>query len=339
MTGSKSMGVDDVDAASDVVRKAREVLDVEIGGIAAARDRIGDAFVRAVGILHDCTGKVIVTGVGKSGLVCHKIAATLASTGTPSFFLHAAEASHGDLGMIMRDDVVLAVSNSGESEEVLKTLPLIKRWGLRLIAMTGNARSTLALSADLVLDVGVPEEACPLGLSPTASTTAALAMGDAIAVVLLERRGFRTEDFLLRHPGGALGRRLLLRTRDLMHCGEEVPLVSEDTPLRHILLEITSKRLGVTGVVDPDSALVGIITDGDLRRCLASSAGTTDLLDRKAAEIMTRDPRTIGGDSLAAEAVALMERFSITSLFIKAEGSERPRGILHLHDLLKAGIV
>ncbi len=338
MTGSKSTGADDMGGA-DTIRKAREVLDVEIGGLTAARDRIGDAFVRAVDILHDCIGKVIVTGVGKSGLVCHKIAATLASTGTPSFFLHAAEASHGDLGMIMRDDVVLAVSNSGESEEVLKMLPLIKRWGLKLIAMTGNPRSALALSADVVLDAGVPEEACPLGLSPTASTTAALAMGDAIAVVLLERRGFKTEDFLLRHPGGALGRRLLLRTGDLMHRGEEIPLVSEDMPLREVLLEITSKRLGVTGVVDAASALVGIITDGDLRRCLAQSDGKTDMLDCKAAEIMTRDPKTIAGDALAAEAVALMEKFSITSLFIKADGSERPQGIIHLHDLLKAGIV
>ncbi len=325
--------------AADVIRKAREVLDVEIGGIAAARDRVGEAFARAVDVLHDCTGKVIVTGVGKSGLVCHKIAATLASTGTPSFFLHAAEASHGDLGMIMRDDVVLAVSNSGESEEVLKMLPLIKRWSLPLVAMTGNAQSALALSADVVLDVGVPAEACPLGLSPTASTTAALAMGDALAVVLLERRGFKTEDFLLRHPGGALGRRLLLRTRDLMHQGEEMPLVSEDTPLKDILLEITSKRLGVTGVVDGGSALVGIITDGDLRRCLARSDGKAGILDREAAEIMTRDPKTIGADSLAAEAVALMQKFSITSLFIKAGGSERPQGVIHLHDLLKAGIV
>ena len=324
---------------AEVIRKAREVLDIEIAGLAAARDRVGDAFVRAVDVLHDCTGKVIVTGVGKSGLVCHKIAATLASTGTPSFFLHAAEASHGDLGMIMRDDVVLAVSNSGESEEVLKMLPLIKRWGLKLIAMTGNRRSSLALSADVILDVGVPEEACPLGLSPTASTTTALAMGDAIAVVLLERRGFKTEDFLLRHPGGALGRRLLLRTRDLMHRDKEIPLVSEDTPLKDILLEITSKRLGVTGVVDGESALVGIITDGDLRRCLARGDGKADILDRKASDIMTRDPKTIGADSLAAEAVALMEEFSITSLFIKAGDSERPEGIIHLHDLLKAGIV
>ena len=325
--------------SEDFIRRAREVLDIEIGGIAAARDRVGDAFVRAVDILHDCTGKVIVTGVGKSGLVCHKIAATLASTGTPSFFLHAAEASHGDLGMIMRDDVVLAVSNSGESEEVLKMLPLIKRWGLKLIAMTGNTRSALGLAADVVVDAGVPEEACPLGLSPTASTTAALALGDAIAVVLLERRGFKTEDFLLRHPGGALGRRLLLRTRDLMHRGKDIPLVSEETPLKDILLEITSKRLGVTGVVDPESALVGIITDGDLRRCLARGDGKGDILECKAADIMTRDPKTIDADSLAAESVALMEKYSITSLFIRAEDSSRPQGIIHLHDLLKAGIV
>lgn len=325
--------------APDAVRKARDVLDVEIRGIAAARDRMGEEFARAVDLLHGCPGKVIVTGVGKSGLVCRKIAATLASTGAPAFFLHAGEASHGDLGMIMRDDVVLAVSNSGESEEVLKVLPFVKRWGLKLIAMTGNGRSALAQSADVVLDVGVPEEACPLGLSPTASTTAALAVGDALAVVLLERRGFGKEDFLLRHPGGALGRKLLLRTGDLMHRGEEIPLVGEDTPLRDVLLEITSKRLGVTGVVTRNRALAGIITDGDLRRCLARSGGKADVLDSTAGEIMTRDPKTIGGEALAAEAVALMEKFSITSLFVKAPDSDRPQGIIHLHDLLKAGVV
>ncbi len=323
----------------NIIRKAQEVLDVEIGGIVAAKDRVGEEFVRAVEILQACTGKVIVTGVGKSGLICHKTAATLASTGTPSFFLHAAEASHGDLGMIMRDDVLLAVSNSGESQELLDMLPLIKRWGLNLIAMTGNPQSTLALAADVHLDVGVPKEACPLGLSPTASTTASLAMGDAIAVVLLERRGFKTEDFLLRHPGGALGRRLILRTRDLMHGGDAVPLVTEDTPLKEILLEITSKRLGVTGVVDELSTLVGVITDGDLRRCLSRSGGETDILERKAVEIMTRDPKTISGDSLAAEAVARMEKHSITSLFIQSDCPPRPQGIICLHDLLKAGIV
>ncbi len=327
-----------MDRPGDALRKAREVLDIEIRGIAAVRDRVGEAFLRAVGLLHDCTGKVIVTGVGKSGLVCHKMAATLASTGTPAFFLHAAEASHGDLGMIMRDDIVLAVSNSGESEEVLRMLPLIKRWGLKLIAMTGNAQSSLAHSGDVVLDVGVPEEACPLGLSPTASTTAALAMGDALAVALLERREFKEEDFLLRHPGGALGRRLLLRARDLMHSGDDIPLVFNDTPLRDILLEITSKRLGVTGVLNREQALVGVITDGDLRRCLAQSDGS-DMLERRASEIMTLNPKTIAADALAAEGVALMERFSITSLFIEAQDSARPQGILHLHDLLKAGLL
>ena len=327
-----------MDRPGDALRKAREVLDIEIRGIAAVRDRVGEAFLRAVGLLHDCTGKVIVTGVGKSGLVCHKMAATLASTGTPAFFLHAAEASHGDLGMIMRDDIVLAVSNSGESEEVLRMLPLIKRWGLKLIAMTGNAQSSLARSGDVVLDVGVPEEACPLGLSPTASTTAALAMGDALAVALLERREFKEEDFLLRHPGGALGRRLLLRARDLMHSGDDIPLVFNDTPLRDILLEITSKRLGVTGVLNREQALVGVITDGDLRRCLAQSDGS-DMLERRASEIMTLNPKTIAADALAAEGVALMERFSITSLFIEAQDSARPQGILHLHDLLKAGLL
>lgn len=325
--------------AANVIRKAQEVLDVEIGGIIAAKERVGQEFVRAVEILRACTGKVIVTGVGKSGLICHKTAATLASTGTPSFFLHAAEANHGDLGMIMRDDVLLAVSNSGESQELLNMLPLIKRWGLKLIAMTGNPQSSLALAADVNLDVGVPKEACPLGLSPTASTTAVLAMGDAIAVVLLEGRGFKTEDFLLRHPGGALGRRLILRTGDLMHCGEAVPLVTEATPLKEVLLEITSKRLGVTGVVDERLALVGVITDGDLRRCLTRSGGKSDILDRKAAEIMSHDPKTISGDSLAAEAVAQMEQYSITALFIQSDSPPRPQGIICLHDLLKAGIV
>lgn len=325
--------------SAEAVRKAREVLDIEIAGIAAARDRVGETLPRALDLLHGCTGKVIVTGVGKSGLICHKIAATLASTGTPAFFLHAAEASHGDLGMIMRDDVVLAVSNSGESEEVLRMLPLIKRWGLGLVAMTGNAQSSLARAADVVLDVGVPKEACPLGLSPTASTTAALAVGDALAVVLLERREFKEEDFLMRHPGGSLGRRLLLRTRDLMHSGDDIPLVFEDSPLRDILLEITSKRLGVTGVLNRAQALVGVITDGDLRRCLARSDSTGNLLERRASEIMTGNPKTIAADALAAEAVALMERFSITSLFITAEDSARPDGILHLHDLLKAGLL
>lgn len=321
----------------DVIGRAREVLETEARGILNLKDRLGADFLRAVDLLYACEGKVIVTGLGKSGQIGRKIAATLASTGTPAFFLHAAEGLHGDLGMIARNDAILAVSNSGETEEVLKLLPLIKRWGLSLIVMTGSASSTLAGAGDVVLDVAVAEEACPLGLSPTTSTTATLAMGDALAVVLLEKRGFREEDFLIRHPGGTLGRRLLLTTRDLMHCGGAIPLVTDNTPLREALLEISSKRLGVTGVTGSKGNLVGVITDGDLRRALTRRDG--NILALKAADVMTRDPKTIAANALAAEAVATMERLSITSLFILDPEGNRPEGVIHLHDLLKAGIV
>jgi len=321
----------------DVIGKARDVLEVEARGILSLMDRLGQDFVRAVDLLYACEGKVVVTGLGKSGQIGRKIAATLASTGTPAFFLHAAEGLHGDLGMIARNDSILAVSNSGETEEVLKLLPMIKRWGLSLVVITGNVQSTLARTGDAVLDVEVPEEACPLGLSPTTSTTAALAMGDALAVVLLEKRGFQEEDFLIRHPGGTLGRRLLLRTDDVMHCGEEIPLVGEDTALQEVLLEISSKRLGVTGVTGNAGNLVGVITDGDLRRALTQADG--NLLALKARDVMTRDPKTITASSLAAEAVAVMERFTITALFIVDPDGYRPSGVIHLHDLLKAGIV
>jgi len=310
---------------------------MEAQGILALKDRLGEDFVRAVDFLYACEGRVVVTGLGKSGQIGRKIAATLASTGTPAFFLHAAEGLHGDLGMITRSDAILAVSNSGETEEVLKLLPIIKRWGLKLIVMTGSVGSTLAHAGDVILDVRVPEEACPLGLSPTTSTTAALAMGDALAVVLLEMRGFKEEDFLIRHPGGTLGRRLLLQTKDLMHCGEEIPLVSEDTLLQDALLEISSKRLGVTGVTGSTGNLIGIITDGDLRRALTKRDG--NILVLTAADVMTRDPKTIGADSLAAEALLLMEQLAITSLFITDSAGEKPAGLIHLHDLLRAGIV
>jgi len=321
----------------DVIDKARNVLNMEAQGILALKDRLGDDFVRAVDLLYACEGRVVVTGLGKSGQIAHKIAATFASTGTPAFFLHAAEGLHGDLGMIMRNDAILAVSNSGETEEVLKLLPIIKRWGLKLIVMTGSVGSTLARAGAVILNVQVPEEACPLGLSPTTSTTAALAMGDALAVVLLEKRGFKEEDFLIRHPGGTLGRRLLVQTKDLMHCGVDIPLVCEDTALQDALLEISSKRLGVTGVTGSAGNLIGVITDGDLRRALAERGG--NILVLKAADVMTRDPKTIAADSLAAEAVAMMEQCAITSLFITDSDGEKPEGIIHLHDLLKAGIV
>ena len=318
-----------------MLKRARKVLGIEASGILSLRDRLDETFIRAVDLLYSCEGKVVVTGLGKSGLICRKVAATLSSTGTPSFFLHASDGTHGDLGMVKERDVVLAVSNSGETEELLKLLPIIKRMGLKLIVMTGNPNSALSRTADVILNVAVKEEACPLGLSPMASTTAALVVGDALAVILLEKRGFKEEDFALRHPGGILGRKLLLHVGDLMHNGGELPLVGKDNPMKETLLEITSKRLGVTGVVDRQGGLVGIITDGDLRRGLESKG---DIFRLKAKDLMVRSPKTIPAKALAARAVALMEQYSITSLFILEDGERKPTGIVHLHDLLKAGI-
>jgi len=319
-----------------IVKRGREVLEIEAKGILALTDRLDENFVQAVELLYNCKGKVVVTGLGKSGLICRKVAATLSSTGTPSLFLHAGDGIHGDLGMVMKEDIVLAVSNSGETDEILKLLPIVRRLGLKLIVITGNPNSTLSRAADVILNATVKEEACPLGLSPTASTTVALVLGDALAVVLLEKRGFKEEDFALRHPGGTLGRKLLLQVEDLMHRGKQLPVVPEETAMKDTLLEITSKRLGVTGVVDKGGTLVGIITDGDLRRGLESKG---DIFRFKAKELMTRNPKTIPADALAARAVAIMEQHSITSLFILEKGGSRPVGIVHLHDLLKAGIV
>jgi arabinose-5-phosphate isomerase len=320
----------------DILRRAREVLNIEALGIHDLAERLDDRFFHAVELLYGCQGKVVITGVGKSGIVCRKIAATLASTGTPAFFLHAGEGIHGDLGMVMRGDVVVAVSNSGETEEILKLLPHLKLNGLKLIVMTGKFDSTLAKAGDVVLDVGVKEEACPLGLAPTASTTAALAMGDALAVVLLEKKEFNEQDFAVRHPGGILGRRLILRVKDLMKHGDEIPLVREDTPMQEALFEITSKRMGVTGVVNADGRLVGVITDGDLRRGLEKNR---DIFTLKAAELMTRSPKVVAEETLAAEAVAVMEQFPITALFILDAPTGRPVGVIHLHDIIKAGVV
>ena len=323
--------------SADILKRAAEVLRVESDGLLALVDRLDESFVRAVELLRSCHGKVVVTGLGKSGLVCHKIAATLASTGTPAFFLHSGDGVHGDLGMVMKGDVVLALSNSGETEEILKLLPHFKLHGLKLIVMTGNPDSSLAEAGDVVLNVRV-KEACPLGLAPTASTTAALAMGDALAVVLLEEKGFKEEDFAMRHPGGILGRKLLLRVDDLMHRGERLPLVRHDTPVQDALFEITSKRLGVTGVIDAEGRLIGVVTDGDLRRGL--QAHGDKILGKRTDELMTSDPKTIGKDVLAARALTEMEDNSprpITCLFV-LDGGRKPVGIIHLHDILKTGI-
>jgi arabinose-5-phosphate isomerase len=317
-----------------ILRRARDVLNIEIQGLLSLLDRLDENFCRAIELLGGCHGKVVVTGMGKSGLICRKIAATLASTGTPSFFLHSGDALHGDLGMVMKGDVILAVSNSGETEEIVKIIPHFKRHALKMIVMTGNPDSTLANAADVVLDISVSEEACPLGLAPTASTTATLAMGDALAVVLLESKGFNQEDFAMRHPGGILGRRLFLRVEDLMHRGDKLPLVSENTPIKDALFEITSKRLGITGVVNGGGKLTGVITDGDLRRGLETRG---DIFRYNANQLMTRNPKHIAADSLAAEAVALMEQHSITCLFVLQDDC-KPVGVIHLHDLLRAGL-
>jgi len=320
-----------------VIERAKQVLKIEAQAVAHLIKKLNENFVKAVEILSECQGKVIVTGIGKSGIISQKIASTLACTGTPAFFLHPAEGIHGDLGMMAKRDVVIAVSNSGETNEIAQLLPLIKRLNIKLIVMTGNLNSFLAQSGDVVIDIGVKEEACPLGLVPTASSTAALAMGDALALALLEKRGFEPEDFAILHPGGILGKKLILKVDDLMHRGKEIPLVKHNTLMKEALLEMTSKHLGVTGVVNEDDELIGIITDGDLRRSLEKY---NDLLNRSTQEIMTRNPRIIEKDALAAKALQMMEEHKITSLFI-LEGDEnrKPLGIIHMHDLLRAGIV
>ena len=320
-----------------MIETAKRVLQIEADAVLALRSRIDGAFSQAVQMILDCQGKVVVTGMGKSGLICQKIAATMASTGTPTFFLHPAEGIHGDLGMLSRGDTVIAVSYSGETEEVNRILPVIKRMGLPLIAISGNPQSTLGIAGDVHLDISVAEEACPLGLTPTASTTATLAMGDALAVALLDVRGFKAEDFALFHPGGALGKKLLLRVEDLMHIGDEIPLVTQETLLRDALFEITSKKLGITGVVDPQGVLVGVFSDGDLRRIMQLGL---EGLQQPIQQVMATEPKRILRKNLAAKALQIMEAHSITSLFVFADAKgEIPVGIVHLHDLLKSGVV
>lgn len=320
-----------------MIETAKRVLQIEADAVLALMSRINGDFSRAVEIILGCQGKVVVTGMGKSGLICQKIAATMASTGTPTFFLHPAEGIHGDLGMLAKGDVVIAISNSGETEEVCRILPVIKRMGLPLVSMSGNPKSTLGIAGDVHLDISVAEEACPLGLAPTASTTATLAMGDALAVALLEKRGFKEEDFALFHPGGALGKRLLLRVEDLMHSGDAMPLVTLDTPIQEALFEITTKKLGITGIADAAGNLVGVFSDGDLRRAMG---GGFDILTHPISEVMSLNPKRILRSNLAAKALQKMEEFSITSLFVfEDEAALKPVAIVHLHDLLKAGVV
>lgn len=311
------------------------VINTEIEAISALRDRIDDNFVSACQFLLQCEGRIVVIGMGKSGHIGGKIAATLASTGSPAFFVHPGEASHGDLGMITDKDVVLALSNSGETSEILTILPLIKRLGIPLIVMTGKPQSALASSADAHLDVSVDKEACPLGLAPTSSTTATLVMGDALAIALLEARGFTAEDFALSHPGGNLGRRLLLHVSDIMHTGDAIPQVKQDAFISEALIEMTNKGLGMTAVMDQNDKVLGIFTDGDLRRVLAQ---TVDVHTAQLADFMTIDCKTGQADMLAAETLELMQRHKINALLI-TNNQQQLVGAINMHDLLRAGVV
>jgi arabinose-5-phosphate isomerase len=319
----------------EIVALAREVLEVECASLEALAERVGGAFVAAARAISRTRGTVILSGVGKSGIVARKIAATFASTGTPAAFLHPADAAHGDIGLVAGSDVVVAVSKSGEGDELLQILPILRDLKVTIIAITGNPSSSLASLSDIVLDASVEREACPLDLVPTASTTAAVALGDALAVVVMKEKEVGREDFAYFHPGGALGRRLLLRVRDVMHTGEELPVVTEDTIMREAIVEIANKRLGLTTVVDRNGKLVGILTDGDLKRILIERE---DILAATASEVMSRSPKTVGRDELVAAALEKMETLPpspITSLVIvDAEG--RPEGVIHIHDCLKA---
>lgn len=313
---------------------AVEVLEIEAHSILKLKNSINESFTKAIDILYACKGRVIVTGMGKSGLIGKKIAATLSSTGTPSYFLHPAESTHGDSGIITREDVIIAISNSGETKELLNLLPLIKRFGVPMIALTGGLNSTLARTSDVTLDISVEKEACPLNKAPTASTTATLAMGDAIAVCLLEKRGFTEEDFLIFHPGGALGKGFLYSVSELMLTGEKLPLACENDKFTDVIELISQKKLGLAIITDKNGLLTGVLTDGDIRRTLIKHNNIQDL---KVKDVMTLNPKTIMPNELAAKALHLMEKFSITALAITDE-NKKPVGVLHIHDLLKAGV-
>ncbi len=315
---------------------AKNVLKTEADAILDLIGKLNSNFEQVVELLYNGKGRVVVTGMGKSGLVGKKIAATLASTGTPAFFLHPAEASHGDLGMVTERDVIIAISNSGETEELVGLIPFLKRFSIKLISMTGNPNSTLAKSSDVILDISVKEEACPMGIVPTASTAATMAMGDALAVALLMKRGLNEKDFAFFHPGGSIGKKFFIKVKDLMHTGDRLPLVSFDTPMSKAVIEMSSKRLGHAIVVDKEGRMSGVVTDGDVRRGLEKWAGK--LFELTAGKVMTKNPKTISEEELAAKALSIMESYSITALIVP-DDEGRPVGIIHLHDILKQGIV
>ena len=319
-----------------ILALAKEVLEIEAAAVAALTGRLGEPFLAAVEMIFLSKGRVVVTGMGKSGHVGGKIASTLASTGTPAFFMHPGEASHGDLGMIASGDVVIAISNSGESDEILRILPLIKRRGAKVIAITGRAQSTLAGESDVHLDAAVEKEACPMNLAPTASTTATLALGDALAVALLEKRGFGSDDYAMHHPGGALGRKLLLHVSDVMHSGDKLPRVGVGATLKEAILEMSQKGLGMTAIVEPDGRVAGLFTDGDLRRTLEKHE---DIRGLGIAEVMTRNPRSIGPTRLAAEAAEVMQTHHVSGRLLVVDDSGRLVGALHVDDLLRAGVI
>jgi len=328
---------------ADVLETARNVIRIEAEEVAGLEAKLGQEFVDAVGLVVSCVargGKVIVTGIGKSGIIAKKIASTMTSTGTTAFFMHPVEAAHGDLGMLGMCDVVIAISKSGKSEELEVLMPTFKRLSIKVVAITGDKASDLARESDVVLDAGVRQEACPYDLAPTASASAALALGDALAIAVFVARGLRPEDFAFHHPGGALGKRLLLKVSDIMHSGENLPLVREDATMREALMEIISKRLGVTGVVDQDGRLAGIITDGDIKRILMGHPDVSDIREIKVGRVMTPRPRTIAPEALVTRAIQRMEEDPgrlITCLMI-VDGESRPVGIVHMHDCLRAGI-
>lgn len=319
---------------SKINKLAKEVLDIEAKSILRLKNNIGEEFDKAIDILYNCKGRVIVTGMGKSGLIGKKIAATMSSTGTPTYFLHPAESTHGDSGVITRNDVIIAISNSGETQELLNLLPLIKRFGCEMIGMTGNLNSTLSKTSEVVLDISVEREACPLGKAPTASTTATLAMGDALAVCLMEKKGFTKEDFLLFHPSGKLGKGLTYKVRDLMITGDKMPLVSESESFKDVINTISEYKLGMAMVLNDDKTLAGVLTDGDIRRTVIKYPDTSNI---KVKDVMTVNPKRITSDAYAASALNLMEKYSITALAVVDEGNV-PVGVIHVHDLLRAGV-